>query len=144
MNRHFHRELCRLLTPPNLLMVVVSIFVLSEQHAFAQQSDTGQQAVSWDFSARKGTDGNPVLVLHARIREGWKLYSTTNPDTLGYSRVTLDSGAHARIVRIEELGGVQKRRTLFSMEQKRVFLPVMHSGWSGCSPARGTGRARET
>jgi thiol:disulfide interchange protein len=110
MNRHFHRELFRLLTPPNLLMVVVSIFIFSEQHAFAQQNDTGQQAVSWEFSARQGTDGNPVLVLHARIREGWKLYSTTNPDTLGYSRVTLDSGAHARIVRIEELGGVQKKK----------------------------------
>src|SRR5580658_6946167 len=98
MNTGFHREFFRLLSPPNLLLAVVSIFILSEQRAFAQQSDTGQQAVSWEFSARQGTDGSPVLILHARIREGWKLYSTTNPDTLGYSRVTLDGSSHAKIL----------------------------------------------
>ena len=120
MNIRFHREFFflrflrlagpRLLTPPNLLLAVVSIFILSEQRAFAQQSDTGQQAVSWEFSARQGTDGNPVLVLQARIREGWKLYSTTNPDTLGYSRVTLDSGSHGKILSIQEPGSVQRKK----------------------------------
>src|SRR5580692_9887329 len=100
MNTNFHR----LLSPPNLLLAVVSIFILSEQHAFAQPGDTAQQAVSWEFSARQGTNANPVLVLHARIRDGWKLYSTTNPDTLGYSRVTLDSSAHLQIGSIEEKG----------------------------------------
>lgn len=110
MNTHCHRELFRLLTPPNLLLAVVSIFILSEQRAFAQQNDTAQQAVNWEFSARRGTDGNPVLVLHARIRDGWKLYSTTNPDTLGFSRVTLDSNTHARILGIEEMGSVQRKK----------------------------------
>src|SRR5579863_8932262 len=109
MNMRFHREFFRLLSPPNLLLAVVSIFILSEQHAFAQQTDTGQQAVSWEFNVRQGTDVNPILVLHARIREGWKLYSTTNADTLGYSRVTLDSSVHAKILSIEEKGTVQRK-----------------------------------
>jgi thiol:disulfide interchange protein len=148
MNRHFNRELFRLLTPPNLLMVVVSIFILSEQHAFAQQSDTGQQAVNWEFSARQGTDGNPVLVLHARIREGWKLYSTTNPDTLGYSRVTLDTGAHTRIVRIEELGGVQKKKdAIFNGAETSFFtgdaqwlvrVQPRAGDWKGSGDLKGT------
>ncbi|HUB60302.1 MAG TPA: thioredoxin family protein [Puia sp.] len=103
-------SIARLLSPPNLLLAVVSIFILSEQRAFAQQSDTGQQAVSWEFNVRPGTDGNPVLVLHARIRDGWKLYSTTNPDTLGYSRVTLDSSSHAKITGIEEKGSLQRKK----------------------------------
>ena len=110
MNIRFHREFFRLLSPPNLLLAVISIFILSEQRAFAQQSDTGQPAVSWEFSARQGTDGNPVLVLHARIREGWRLYSTTNPDTLGYSRVTLDSSTHGKILSIQEPGSVQRKK----------------------------------
>ncbi|HXB32303.1 MAG TPA: thioredoxin family protein [Puia sp.] len=110
MNTRFHREFFRLLSPPNLLLAVVSIFILSEQRAFAQASDTAQPAVSWEFNVRQGTDGNPVLLLHARIREGWRLYSTTNPDTLGYSRVTLDSGTHGKILSIQELGSVQRKK----------------------------------
>ncbi len=112
MNTHFHRQILvtRLLSPPNLLLAVVSIFIFSQQRAFAQQGDTAQQAVNWEFSARQGTDGNPVLVLHARIHDGWKLYSTTNPDTLGYSRVTLDSSARLKISHIEEKGTLQRKK----------------------------------
>jgi cytochrome c biogenesis protein CcdA/thioredoxin-related protein len=120
MNTRFHRQqsfgrsvrlacITRLLSPPNLLLAVVSIFILSEQHAFAQQGDTAQQAVSWEFSARQGSDGNAVLVLHAHIRDGWKLYSTTNPDTLGYSRVTLDGSAGVKICSIEEKGALERK-----------------------------------
>jgi thiol:disulfide interchange protein len=110
MNTHFHRQLLGLLSPPNLLLAVVSVFIFSQQRAFAQQGDTAQQAVNWEFSARQGTDGNPVLVLHARIHDGWKLYSTTNPDTLGYSRVTLDSSARLKISHIEEKGTLQREK----------------------------------
>ena len=110
MNTAFHRQLLGLLSPPNLLLAVVSVFILSQQRAFAQQGDTAQQAVHWEFSARQGTDGNPVLVIHARIHDGWKLYSTTNPDTLGYSRVTLDSSARVKISHIEEKGTLQRKK----------------------------------
>jgi thiol:disulfide interchange protein len=74
------------------------------------QSDTTQGAVKWEFSAKKGADGNPVLILHATIQNGWKLYSTTNPDTVGYSRVQLDSTVHATITGIEENGDIQHQK----------------------------------
>jgi thiol:disulfide interchange protein DsbD len=112
----------RLLSPPNLLLAVVSIFILSQQHAFAQQGDSTQQAVSWEFSARQGSDGNPVLVLHARIRDGWRLYSTANPDSLGNSRVSLDTSAHARIAAIEEKGALQRKKDpIFNHAETNFF-----------------------
>jgi thiol:disulfide interchange protein DsbD len=110
MNMRFHRHILGLLSPPNLLLAVVCVFILSQQRAFAQQVDTAQQAVSWEFKAQPGSNGNPLLVLHARIRDGWKLYSTTNPDTLGYSRVSLDSSAHVKIESIEEKGALQRKK----------------------------------
>ena len=76
----------------------------------AQTDTTHNDAVKWEFSAQKGTDGNPVLVLHATIGKGWKLYSTTNPDTVGYSRVQLDSTVHATITGIEEKGEIQHQK----------------------------------
>jgi len=100
----------RLLHPPSLLLAVVSLFILSQQRAFSQQSDTAHNAVNWEFSALKGADGNPILVLHANIRNGWKLYSTTNPDTVGNSRVSLDSGAASKIISIEEKGALQHKK----------------------------------
>jgi cytochrome c biogenesis protein CcdA len=100
----------RLLHPPSLLLAVVSLFILSQQRAFSQQSDTAHNAVNWEFSAVKSADGNPILVLHASIRNGWKLYSTTNPDTVGNSRVNLDSGAAAKILSIEEKGVLQRKK----------------------------------
>ena len=112
----------RLLAPPNLLLAVVSIFILSEQHAFAQQADTAQQAVTWEFGARKAADGSSVLVLHAHIREGWKLYSTTNPDTVGFSRVTLDKNARLKIAGLEEKGALRRKKdTLFNNAETSFF-----------------------
>jgi thiol:disulfide interchange protein len=74
------------------------------------QTDTIQAPVKWEFSAKKGIDGNPELILHATIQNGWKLYSTTNPDTVGYSRVQLDSTVHAAITGIEEKGDIQHQK----------------------------------
>jgi thiol:disulfide interchange protein len=112
MNTLVHKPLflTRLVSPPSLLLAFIAIFIFSQQKAFSQQGDTTQNAVGWAFNAQKGADGNPVLVLHARIRPGWKLYSTTNPDTLGYSRVSLDPSAHEKILRIEESGSLQHQK----------------------------------
>ncbi len=74
------------------------------------QTDTAQGPVKWTFSADKGADGNTELILHATIANGWKLYSTTNPDTVGYSRVQLDSSAHATITGIDEKGALQHQK----------------------------------
>jgi cytochrome c biogenesis protein CcdA len=120
----FVRLICldRLLSPPNLLLAVVSIFIFSEQRAIAQQGDTAQQAVNWEFRVLNGSDGNPVLVFHARIHDGWKLYSTTNPDTLGYSRVTVDSSGHAKILGIEEKGALQRKKDpIFNGSETNFF-----------------------
>jgi thiol:disulfide interchange protein len=113
MNIRFYNQLMaiRLLHPPSLLLAVISLFILSQQRAFSQQSDdTAHNAVNWEFSAQKGADGNPILVLHAGIRNGWILYSTTNPDTVGNSRVNLDSGTAAKILGIEEKGALQRKK----------------------------------
>ena len=112
MNTRLHKDFfIRLLNPPSLLLAVISVFIFSQQRAFSQQSDdTAHNPVNWSFSAGKGADGNPVLVLHANIRNGWKLYSTANPDTVGNSRVNLDSGAAAKILSIEEKGALQRKK----------------------------------
>ena len=123
----------RLLAPPGLLLAIISLFIFSQQRAFGQvagatQADTTQNAVNWSFSAEKGSDGNPILVLHARIREGWRLYSTTMPDTLGYSRVTLDSSATGKIAPIEKIASIeeqgrlqQKKDPIFNNAQTSFF-----------------------
>jgi thiol:disulfide interchange protein len=111
MNTRLYKDFfIRLLNPPGLLLAVISVFIFSQQKAFSQQSDTAHNAVNWEISAQKGADGNPILVLHAIIRNGWKLYSTTNPDTVGNSRVSLDSGAAAKILGIEEKGALQRKK----------------------------------
>jgi thiol:disulfide interchange protein DsbD len=97
------------------------LFLLGAQHVFAQ-ADTSRQAVTWDFSTQQGPDGKPLLVLHARILDGWRLYSTTMPDSLPNSRVALDSSVKGRITGIEEKGPVQdKKEPLFNNAATRSF-----------------------
>ena len=86
------------------------------------QTDTAKQAVTWDFSAEQGADGKPVLVLHANILAGWRLYSTTMPDSLPNSRVALDSSVKSSITGIEEKGRTQdQREPLFNNATTRSF-----------------------
>src|SRR5579872_1176077 len=145
MNIRFHKLalFTRLLSPPNLLLAVTVLFVLSEQRAFAQ--DSTQHAVGWAFSARNGAGGNPVLVLHAQIRDGWKLYSTTNPDTVGYSRVTLDSATEAKILGIGEQGTLRRQKDpIFNGSETKFFtgstdwlVSVQPSAKSGAGDLKG-------
>ena len=146
MNIRFYNRLMaiRLLHPPSLLLAVISLFILSQQRAFSQQSDdTAHNTVNWSFSAGKGADGNPVLILHGDIRDGWRLYSTTMPDSLPNSRVSLDSTAGATISAIEEKGTVQhKKDSLFSNADTRFFTGntqwIVHiRPGSGVSPSTG-------
>jgi len=81
---------------PPLLTLAVILAVSSGSFA---QTDSPQKPVTWEFSSQPG-----AMVFHARINDGWKLYSTTMPDSLVNSRVTLDSGANATITGIEEIG----------------------------------------
>src|ERR1700748_856648 len=110
----------RLFSPPSLLLVAVLMLTLGQETL--AQTDTTQKVVSWEFGSKKGTDGKPVLTLHAHILEGWKLYSTTMPDSLPNSRVALDSGAPARILGIEEKGDVHNaKEPLFNNAETRFF-----------------------
>lgn len=112
MSMRFYRLLSRpglLLSPPNLLLAVVCVFILSQQRALSQRVDPAHKAVTWEFGVRQGSDDGPILVFHARIRDGWKLYSTANPDSLGYSRISLDGAGHAKISYIEEKGAFERQ-----------------------------------
>ncbi|MES1159564.1 MAG: hypothetical protein ABUM51_02305, partial [Bacteroidota bacterium] len=51
---------------------------LLQGRLFAQDSTS---VASWDFSAQKTPDGY-TLILHGKIKDGWKLYSTTMKDDL--------------------------------------------------------------
>ncbi|HEY4290267.1 MAG TPA: thioredoxin family protein [Puia sp.] len=99
---------------------VASLF-LGGQRSFAQ-ADTTRGPVSWEFSTQQGADGKPVLVLHAHILDGWRLYSTTMADSLPNSRVTLDSSAGATVQSIDEKGQLKtQKEALFSDAGTRSF-----------------------
>lgn len=88
----------------------------------AQGTDTTQNVVKWEFSAQKATDGGYILVLHGKIRDGWRLYSTTMADSLPNSRVALDSTATAKILGIEEKSKAEtQQEPLFSNATTRTF-----------------------
>jgi thiol:disulfide interchange protein DsbD len=113
-------KLDRFLSPSSLLLAGVLLLTLGQRTL--AQSDTTQKVVNWEFSSRPGADGKPVLILHAHVLDGWKLYSTTMPDSLPNSRVTLDSSAKATITGIEEQGKLQSDKDpLFSNALTRFF-----------------------
>jgi thiol:disulfide interchange protein DsbD len=119
------------LVSPPLLTLVVVLFVSSGSFA---QADSSQKPVSWDFTSHSG-----AIVLHAHIKDGWRLYSTTMPDSLVNSRITLDSGAPASIAGIEE-GRVQSLKDpLFNNSVTRFFTGdaqwIVHLGPAAATSA---------
>ncbi len=115
------KNLYRLCSPPSLLLVVILFFSLAQQ-ALAQ-NDSTQKVVTWEFSTQPGADGRPAILLHAHILDGWKLYSTTMPDSLPNSRVALDSSARSKITGIDEQGQLQTSKDpLFSNALTRFFI----------------------
>ena len=102
-------------------IVLIFTLCLGIQQAFAQ-TDSAKQAVTWDFTTQQGADGKPVLVLQAHIRAGWRLYSTTMPDSLPNSRVSLDSSVKTTITAIDEQGTAQNQQEpLFNNAPTRSF-----------------------
>ena len=103
-----------------LLSALLLIFI--PQRTDAQEADTSQNVVNWTFSAKKAADGSYVLVLNGKIRDGWRLYSTTMADSLPNSRVVLDSTAQAKITMIMEDGQLESlNEPLFSNAATRTF-----------------------
>ncbi len=101
--------------------LLVILFGSLAQGALAQM-DTTQKSVTWEFSTQSGPDGRPALVLQAHILPGWRLYSTTMPDSLPNSRVALDTAVKTSITGIEEQGKLQSSKDpLFSNALTRYF-----------------------
>jgi thiol:disulfide interchange protein len=112
----------------NLLYGVLFCFLL-HQHTLGQDADTSKNVVNWEFTAKKGSGGRYLLVLHAEIKKGWKLYSTTMADSLPNSRVVLDSLAPAKILNIEEKEEPETGKDpLFNDAVTRYFRNETH--WS--------------
>ncbi|HEY6900294.1 MAG TPA: thioredoxin family protein [Puia sp.] len=98
-------------------LLAAVLFLFFTQRSLAQ-TDTTNSPITWEFSAQQN-----VLVIHAHIKEGWKLYSTTMPDSLPYSKVTLDSSAAATIQQIEEKTPVKTEKApLFNNAETRFFV----------------------
>ena len=101
------------------LLLNVVCFLSFRQQSFAQDSSA---VVSWDFSAVKGANGNNTLVLHGKIKDGWRLYSTTMADSLPNSRVVLDTTAKTSIGNIDEQGKPETvKEPLFNNTATRSF-----------------------
>jgi len=104
------------------ILLLLTLFVFFGALRVAAQTDTTKQAVTWDFSAQQGADGKPILVLHAKLLDGWRLYSTNMPDSLPNSRVALDSSIKSTISGIEEKGSVHdQKEPLFNNATTRSF-----------------------
>ncbi|HEY4334584.1 MAG TPA: thioredoxin family protein [Puia sp.] len=103
-------------------LFLFGLLLLAGLQQASAQTDTTKQAVTWDFSAQAGADGKPILVLHAHVLDGWRLYSTTMPDSLPNSRVVLDSSAKTAITGIDEQGSAQSQKEpIFSNAVTRSF-----------------------
>src|ERR1700733_6231053 len=111
---------------PGSGFVLVGLFLLLSlpRRSCAQGTDSSKNVVNWTFSAEKAADGGYDLVLHGKIREGWRLYSTTMADSLPNSRVALDSNIWAKILGIEEKGKPES-------QQEALFNNVVTRSWRG-------------
>lgn len=102
-----------------LLLLPALLFCLLGLRSAAQDSSG---VVSWEFSSQKAAGGGYTLTLHGKIKDGWRLYSTTMKDDLPNSRVVLDSSAPAKIGNIEEKGNLEtKKEALFDNAETRSF-----------------------
>lgn len=109
-----------------VLFALSFFFLLFSKYSAAQ--DTASNAVNWEFSGSMNL-GDPLagphtMMLKARLLPGWRLYSTTMPDSLPFTRIALDSATStmAKIVGIEEKGKLfSQSDPLFGNAQTRYF-----------------------
>lgn len=78
----------------------------------ARAQDSTAKAVHWTYSAEKKSEGVYLLHAKASIQDGWILFSTTMPDDLPYTRITMDSATAtvASISNITEQGKLEARK----------------------------------
>jgi thiol:disulfide interchange protein DsbD len=85
-------------------------------------SDSSTNVVKWDYSAVKVGPDSYQLIFHARIAEGWKLFSVTMKDDQPNSRVLVDSNAGLKVLAVSENGQLQKHaEPVFGGAEIRYF-----------------------
>jgi len=111
-----------------------------------------KEAVQWEFTVGEPGTGDRLhtcrLILKAKIKEGWRLYSTTMPDSLPNTRVTFDSSTTSSFSNnsISERGKAErKKEVLFGNAETHFFENEMQividlkENSSNPSPATGSG-----
>ena len=101
-------------------LLAALFFLLLLQRSMAQ--DSSNAVVNWSFSSAPLAGDQYTLILHGKIQDGWRLFSTTMADSLPNSRVTLDTATPATILGIEEKGRLEsKKDPLFGNALTRSF-----------------------
>jgi thiol:disulfide interchange protein len=104
------------------LCLLLAFLVWGGSASVVAQDSSAAKVGDWSFSATPKGGGLYVIDVKAVLHKGWKLFSTTMPDSLPNSRIALDSGSGA-ISTISELGDLQHLKDpLFDNASTRFFL----------------------
>jgi thiol:disulfide interchange protein len=91
------------------LFLLLGVAALCAGNPVNAQDSTAGKVAAWNFSVHKKSDGVFIIDAKASIHKGWRLFSTTMPDSLPNSRVALDSSASS-VEGITEEGKVGQAR----------------------------------
>ena len=126
-----------------LLIFLSALAVCAGRSAYAQDSAAAKVA-SWNFSVTKKSEGVFVIDVKATIQKGWKLFSTTMPDSLPNSRVVFDSSV-VSVEGITEGGKLRAaKEPLLNNVPVRFFqdeadwLVTVHTKSGNQSPVKGS------
>lgn len=126
-----------------LLIFLSALAVCAGRSAYAQDSAAAKVA-SWNFSVTKKSEGVFVIGVKATIQKGWRLFSTTMPDSLPNSRVVFDSSV-VSVEGITEGGKLRAaKEPLLNNVSVRFFqdeadwLVTVHTKSGNQSPVKGS------
>lgn len=126
-----------------LLIFLSALAVCAGRSAYAQDSAAAKVA-SWNFSVTKKSEGVFVIDVKATIQKGWRLFSTTMPDSLPNSRVVFDSSV-VSVEGITEGGKLRAaKEPLLNNVAVRFFqdeadwLVTVHTRSGNQSPVKGS------
>ena len=104
----------------SILRFLLLIMILIPRISNAQ--DAVSNTVLWEFHGSTASDGKLTVIFKGRIQSGWKLFSTSMPDSLPNTRVILDSNSGFRISAIAEKGSpVEAKEPLFDNASVKYF-----------------------
>ena len=103
------------------LLIALALLALSVGHSVKAQDSSTRKIADWRFSISKTGNGMYLIDARASIRNRWRLFSTTMPDTLPNSRVVLDSSASAIEGIVEKGKLLQVKEPVFDNAFVRFF-----------------------